>query len=84
MEGNMFSLASALALSSLFVSEGNAAPVVVGQTIGLSKKSESYQVSEELIETLSQQYAFEIALLTDNSCSDTTCQQKLLSAEDAD
>ena len=70
-------------MSLLLLSEAFASPVVVGQALGLSKKSESYQLSEEIIEALSAQYQFEITLIKDNNCADVSCLQKLLTAEEA-
>ena len=62
-------------LSSLLLSSSFAAPVIVAKTLGLPKISQSYALSEDLVEALQKEYDFDIELLVENPCADTACQQ---------
>ena len=61
--------------SSLLLSSSFAAPVIVAKTLGLPKISQSYALSEDLVETLQKEYDFDIELLVENPCADIACQQ---------
>ena len=65
-----------LFLSSLLLSSSFAAPVIVAKTLGLPKVSQSYALSEDLVDTLQKKYDFDITLLVENPCADITCQQE--------
>ena len=49
-------------LSSLLINSSLASPVLVGKTIGLSKISQSYEISEELMDKLHNEYDFDVSL----------------------
>lgn len=65
-----------LILSTLFLHSAYAAPVIVAKTLGIPKVSQSYELSESLVETLQKEYSFDITLLIENPCADLACQQE--------
>jgi len=70
----MFSL---LFISHLYAAE----PIIVAKALGLEKLSESYAVSEALLNTITKEHNVDAALLVENPCADVDCQKSTAHAD---